>query len=161
MAWVVPVAQVWSLAQELPRAVCVPPPQKAVNSGKIISCRISCVLGSKDVQYIFPLVLSLRLLLLFQFLDSTGFYNSVVFEWGMCKFYWDYTLYEYKIFKWDNKRHITGCSYCGSAVMNPPSIHEDMGLIPGLSQWVKDLALPGLWCRLQIPLRSHDAVAVV
>ena len=25
---------------------------------------------------------------------------------------------------------------------NPTSVHEDQGLTPGLTQWVKDLALP-------------------
>ena len=32
-------------------------------------------------------------------------------------------------------------SYCGSVEMNLIGIHEDVGLTPGLAQWVKDLAL--------------------
>ena len=35
---------------------------------------------------------------------------------------------------------------CGAAETNPISIHEDGALIPGLVQWVGDLAW--LWCRL-------------
>ena len=38
-------------------------------------------------------------------------------------------------------------SHFGSVVMNPASIHEDVGLIPGLAQWVRDPALLWLWWR--------------
>ena len=36
----------------------------------------------------------------------------------------------------------------GAAEMNPTRNHEDVGLIPGLAQRVKDPALLWLWCRL-------------
>ena len=37
--------------------------------------------------------------------------------------------------------------------------HEVSSSIPGLAQWVEDLAL--LWCRSQVQLGSHVAVALV
>ena len=38
-------------------------------------------------------------------------------------------------------KSVNSCSHCGLVAMNPTSIHDDMGLIPGITQWVKDLAL--------------------
>ena len=45
-------------------------------------------------------------------------------------------------------------SHCGAAETTEPSIHDDAGSIPGLTQWE-------LKCRSQIWLRSRVAVAVV
>ena len=44
-------------------------------------------------------------------------------------------------------KYCTQSCWCGSAVTNLTGIHEDVGWIPGLNHWVKDLALLWLWCR--------------
>ena len=40
------------------------------------------------------------------------------------------------------KKSMPGSSHCGEAETNLTSNHEVAGLISGLTQWVKDLALP-------------------
>ena len=47
----------------------------------------------------------------------------------------------------DQKYFTSGSSHCGSVLTNPASIHEDVGLVPGLTQWVKDPELLWLWCK--------------
>ena len=53
-------------------------------------------------------------------------------------------------FFFDDEKHLAhefkkqhdGSSHCGAAEMNLASIHEDVGSIPGLTQWVNDPAFP-------------------
>ena len=52
------------------------------------------------------------------------------------------------------KNSVNWSSSCGSVVMNPTIIHEDAGLIPGPTQWVRDPALLWLW-------HSPAAVALI
>ena len=49
---------------------------------------------------------------------------------------------------------------CGLVEMNPASIHEDTGSIPGLLSELRILHCHELWCRLQTWLGSHIVVAV-
>ena len=58
-------------------------------------------------------------------------------------------IYVYIWLQYFFKRVIFGSSHCGSVVTNPTSIHEDAGLIPGSTQWVKDLVL--LWAAVEVP----------
>ena len=39
-------------------------------------------------------------------------------------------------------KYYIGVCIVAQWVKNPTSVHEDLGLIPGLAQWVKDLVLP-------------------
>ena len=44
--------------------------------------------------------------------------------------------------KTKTKNFLIGIPIVAQRVKNPTSMHEDEGSIPGLVQWVKDLALP-------------------
>ena len=39
------------------------------------------------------------------------------------------------------QEHASGSSHCGSAVMSPTTIHEDVSSISSLAQWIEYLAL--------------------
>ena len=58
------------------------------------------------------------------------------------------------------KNKVLESSHCGTAEVNLTGNHEVAGSIPGLAQWVKDLAWGKLWCRSQVRLGSGVAVAV-
>ena len=59
------------------------------------------------------------------------------------------------------KNHFYGVPIVAHRIKNPTSVHEDVGSIPGLSLWVRDLVLSQVQCRSQTQLGSGIAVAVV
>ena len=59
------------------------------------------------------------------------------------------------------KKQFLWGSHCGTVLTNPNSIHEDVSLISGLTQWVKIWHCCDLWCSSQMLLGSRIAVAMV
>ena len=68
--------------------------------------------------------------------------------------------YSIFIFVYLNKAQFWS-SHRGSVEMNPTRIHKDAGSIPGPTQLrLRIWRCHELWCRWQMRLRSHVAVAV-
>ena len=44
-------------------------------------------------------------------------------------------------------------SHCGAVKWIQLSIHEDVGLIPGLARWIRDWHCHELWCKSQLQLQ--------
>ena len=66
------------------------------------------------------------------------------------------------VMSWSTTVHedISGVPIVAQRVKGPASIHEDSGLIPGLTQWAKDSALPQAAGKLAGKLGSPVAMAV-
>ena len=79
------------------------------------------------------------------FCDNNTYENGFVFMYGSVTFPYSRNkpviIVNQPYFNVKKKKKKKRSSCCVLAVMTPASIHEDVGLFPGLAPWVKDSAL--------------------